>query len=138
MSQERNKAPLALMEQIIMILVFALASAVCLQGFVYANNLSKTGAQKESAAAMVQTMTEYCKAEQGDLDTVCKSVGGERTSDGMILKNQEENLRAELVLGEKTEYLQYAHISVSGENDSREVYSADIAWQISPGVKKEK
>lgn len=38
---ERSKAPLALMEQIIMILVFALASAVCLQAFVYADRLSR-------------------------------------------------------------------------------------------------
>ena len=43
MNYERSKAPLALMEQIIMILVFALAAAVCLQAFVYANGLSTRG-----------------------------------------------------------------------------------------------
>ena len=30
----KNKAPLPLMEQLIMVLVFALAAALCLQGFV--------------------------------------------------------------------------------------------------------
>ena len=46
MNYERSKAPLALMEQIIMILVFALAAAVCLQAFVYANGLSTRGEKK--------------------------------------------------------------------------------------------
>ena len=50
MNYERSKAPLALMEQIIMILVFALAAAVCLQAFVYANGLSTRG-EKENIAA---------------------------------------------------------------------------------------
>ena len=36
----RSKAPLALMEQLIMILVFAAAAAVCVRAFVYASQLS--------------------------------------------------------------------------------------------------
>ena len=49
MSYERSKAPLALMEQIIMILVFALTAAVCMQAFVYSSNLSKQGENKNIA-----------------------------------------------------------------------------------------
>ncbi len=45
MNYERSKAPLALMEQIIMILVFALAAAVFC-AFVYANGLSTRGERK--------------------------------------------------------------------------------------------
>ena len=54
MNYERSKAPLALMEQIIMILVFALAAAVCLQAFVYANGLSGRGEKENIAAATMQ------------------------------------------------------------------------------------
>ena len=54
MNYERSKAPLALMEQIIMILVFALAAAVCLQAFVYANGLSGRGEKENIAAAHAQ------------------------------------------------------------------------------------
>ena len=68
---ERSKAPLALMEQIIMILVFALASAVCLQAFVYSDRLSRTDEQKQNAMTKAQLVTEYCKGCQGDLERVC-------------------------------------------------------------------
>ena len=66
MNYERSKAPLALMEQIIMILVFALAAAVCLQAFVYANGLSGRGEKENIAAAHAQEVIEMCKACAGD------------------------------------------------------------------------
>ena len=61
MRYERSKAPLALMEQIIMILVFALAAAVCLQAFVYSNSLSVKGEQENNAVSHAQEVAEYCK-----------------------------------------------------------------------------
>ena len=36
----RSKAPLILMEQMVMLLVFALAAALCLQAFVKSDSLS--------------------------------------------------------------------------------------------------
>lgn len=45
----RSKAPLALMEQLIMILVFAAAAAVCVRAFVYASQLSKEGSDRQLA-----------------------------------------------------------------------------------------
>ena len=37
----RSKAPLALMEQMVMVLVFALAAALCLQAFALADRISR-------------------------------------------------------------------------------------------------
>ena len=37
----KSKAPLALMEQMVMLLVFALAAALCLQAFVQSDRLSR-------------------------------------------------------------------------------------------------
>lgn len=37
----RSKAPLVLMEQLVMVLVFALAAAVCLRLFVGAENIAR-------------------------------------------------------------------------------------------------
>ena len=37
----RSKAPLAMMEQMVMLLVFALAAALCLQAFVKSDQMSK-------------------------------------------------------------------------------------------------
>ena len=71
MNYERSKAPLALMEQIIMILVFALAAAVCLQAFVYANGLSGRGEKENIAAAHAQEVIEMCKACAGGPQRLC-------------------------------------------------------------------
>ena len=45
----RSKAPLALMEQVVMVLVFALATALCLQVFVFSNQVSKRNAAIDHA-----------------------------------------------------------------------------------------
>ena len=39
----RSKAPLVMMEQMVMLLVFALAAALCLQAFVKSDQLSQQG-----------------------------------------------------------------------------------------------
>lgn len=131
MSYERNKAPLALMEQIIMILVFALASAVCLQGFVYANNLSKNGAWQQEASSKAQTVVEYCKAEQGDLDAVCEALSGERTERGLRIMDTEADMQIVLELTDSTEYLQRA--KVTAFVDEKEIYTVNAAWQMAAG-----
>ena len=53
-----------------MILVFALAAAVCLQAFVYANGLSGRGEKENIAAAHAQEVIEMCKACAGDWQKV--------------------------------------------------------------------
>ena len=45
----KSKAPLVLMEQIIMLLVFALAAAICLQAFIKADALSSASANRDKA-----------------------------------------------------------------------------------------
>lgn len=125
---ERSKAPLALMEQIIMILVFALASAVCLQAFVYSNNLSKADEQKQNAIAMAQQVTEYCKSSKGNMEWVCDVLNGEVTEDGMRVDDKENNMTVSLALTEQSEYLQKARVAVS-TLDGEEIYAVDIAYQ---------
>jgi hypothetical protein len=60
----RNKAPLILMEQLIMVLVFALAAAVCVRAFVLAENISKESAARDRAMLEAQTAAEYAKSGQ--------------------------------------------------------------------------
>ena len=45
----RSKAPLALMEQMVMVLVFALAAALCLQAFALADRISRQNAERDQA-----------------------------------------------------------------------------------------
>lgn len=63
----KNKAPLALMEQLIMLLVFALAAALCLQIFVYSGNISRRCEAQAFAATAVQNVAEAVKHNRGDL-----------------------------------------------------------------------
>ena len=78
----RNKAPLALMEQLIMILVFALASALCLRLFVYSDQVSVNGAARDQAAAVVQNAAEALKLSGGDMEAAAELLGGEAAADG--------------------------------------------------------
>ncbi len=126
---ERSKAPLALMEQVIMILVFALASAVCLQAFVYSDRLSRGDEQRQNAMAKAQHVTEYCKANHGDLEKAGGILGAEVTEEGLEIRYPEEKMILSLQLTERTDYLQKAVIIVSDMEDA-EIYNMDIAYQI--------
>lgn len=57
----KSKAPLAMMEQIVMVLVFALAAALCLQTFVLSGKISKTTQAKNRAVTEVQNAAELLK-----------------------------------------------------------------------------
>lgn len=59
----RSKTPLALMEQAIMVLVFALAAALCLRVFVWSNETSKDVEARDRAAIEVQSVAEVIKNE---------------------------------------------------------------------------
>ena len=60
----KDKTPLLLIEQLIMILVFALTAALCLRGFAYADGLSQKIYQQEQAAILAQSAAETLKAEK--------------------------------------------------------------------------
>lgn len=62
----RSKAPLVLMEQIVMLLVFALAAAICLQAFVKSDQLSQASAARDQAVIMAQNTAEQLKSLGAD------------------------------------------------------------------------
>lgn len=59
----KSKAPLVMMEQVIMVLIFALAAALCLQTFVLSGKISKRTDAENKAAVMAQNTAEVIKAE---------------------------------------------------------------------------
>lgn len=128
MSYERSKAPLALMEQIIMILVFALTAAVCLQAFVYSNNLSEEGDKENLAASHAQEVVETCKMYSGDLEQVQLKLSGERTENGICVFYEEDHMTVVLEITEQSDWLARAKVSVQDEKD-KEIFSVDTAWQ---------
>lgn len=58
----KNKTSLLLMEQLVMVLVFVLAAALCLQAFSKADQVSQETARREEAAVIAQNAAEALKA----------------------------------------------------------------------------
>jgi len=58
----RGKATLALMEQLVMVLVFALAAALCVQAFAASNRMSETAAARDRAVQLAQSAAEIMKS----------------------------------------------------------------------------
>jgi len=58
----KSKAPLVMMEQIVMVLIFALAAALCLQTFVLSGKISKNTEELNRASIEAQNVAESLKA----------------------------------------------------------------------------
>lgn len=58
----KSRASLLLMELLVMILVFSVASAVCLQLFAGAENLSRRTGRQDRAVLLAQNVAEQLKA----------------------------------------------------------------------------
>ena len=58
----RSKTPLALMEQMVMVLVFALAAALCVQVFVLSDRTSRYGKARDRALMEAQSAAEALKS----------------------------------------------------------------------------
>lgn len=61
----RSKAPLALMEQMVMLLVFALAAALCLRAFVGSDRLSRREEARDRASEVCQSAAEAIRHSGG-------------------------------------------------------------------------
>ena len=72
----RSKTPLALMEQVVMILVFALAAALCIQVFVFADQTSRYNEARGRAVLEAQNAAEALKACGGDYGEAAQRLGG--------------------------------------------------------------
>ena len=62
----KSKAPLAMMEQMVMILVFALAAALCLQAFVKSDQMSRDSEERDRALQAAQSAAEAVQHTAGD------------------------------------------------------------------------
>lgn len=90
----RSKAPLALMEQMIMLLVFALAAALCVQAFVKSDAISTESEARDQAALAAQSAAEIIKYIGGDtqnaLSGAAKQLNGS-CEQGILCINYDEN-----------------------------------------------
>ena len=83
----KSKAPLMLMEQMVMLLVFALAAALCLQAFVKADEISKQAEARDRAVLLCQTVAEELK-ESGEKDQLVLSAMAARLDADVVFPNE--------------------------------------------------
>ena len=62
----KSKVSLQLMEQLVMLLVFALAAALCLQIFAKADAISQETARRDRAVVLARNAAELLKATDGN------------------------------------------------------------------------
>ncbi|MBQ7936893.1 MAG: hypothetical protein IJ283_00115 [Oscillospiraceae bacterium] len=134
----KSKAPLTLMEQIIMLLVFALSAAICLQVFAHAGEISDEIEKRGNAVTAVQNIAESLKINGGDLEKHAAFYGGTCEEDSWKMffdsewKPCEEENSEYYVEILKTEnenpLLGTAEISARS-NDGEVVFTLNTAWQ---------
>lgn len=73
----RSKAPLSVIEQVIMLLVFALAAAVCLRGFAWADSTSQRSRNCDLAMVQAQNAAAILQNNGGDLTAAAEIMGGQ-------------------------------------------------------------
>lgn len=113
----KNRTSLVLMEQLVMILVFALAAAFCLQAFAGADQISRETGLRDSAVLLAQNTAEALKASAGDTDAAALP----DIPDGL---HMEITKRASAVPGLGT-----AEISVFDGETETLLFSLTVGWQ---------
>ena len=124
---EKSRAPLALMEQLIMLFIFTMAAVTCMQAFIYSSNLSKNDEIKYKAMNHAREVVEYCKEYRGDLEEVAKELGGSATNNGLIVKYAKDEMLVTLLITQKDKYLVQGEVRVLS-NDNL-IYKLEVAYQ---------
>ena len=83
----KNKTSLTLLELLIMIMVFALAAALCLRAFVYSGKLSAQDRMRAEAESAAQHVAELLKSEKGDVSAVYKQLQAAPVAKGMTVSS---------------------------------------------------
>lgn len=107
----KNKASLALMEQLVILLVFALCAALCLQAFVAADGIARENQARDQALILAQNTAESLKA-------------------GLPLPEVPENLILERTdLPPEIPGFTKAEISVFSKETGNLLISLSVGWQ---------
>lgn len=143
----RSRAPLALMEQMVMIVVFALAAALCLQAFVSSDQMSRRDEARDRAVVLCQSVAETVRVSDGDMASAVERAAGaepEETADGWTLDYDAEwtpvsadgVYRLTVALEEETQPgLGGALIQVIELDGSETVlFQLEVAWQEVTGL----
>lgn len=146
----KSRAPLLLMEQMVMLVVFALAAALCVQAFVRSDASSARNEARDEAVVLCQNAAEAIRHSGGNFNEVAEKLGLELGQGGAMSRCYDENwqpvdfdtcgmglapaayrLSIHAVL-DTPSGLGKASVSVS-EAEGEALFEIEVAWQeVSP------
>ena len=112
----RSKTPLFLMELIIMLLVFSISAAVCLQVFSGAKKISEESRKLDAAVMQAQTIAECWKASHGDLEETAEMLNVIPVKSGFKVYDEENWLHTEV-------FCEDATMNIAVFSGEEEIYS---------------
>lgn len=141
----KSRAPLLLMEQLIMLLVFALAAVICVKAFVLSDRISREDSAREQAILQAQSAAETYKNYNGDSRKAIRTFGGTLKGDTWLVywnsdwkqvknaKNAAYLLQIQPISSGR-EKLGKARVTVtasgnSGSKGNRKLTGFSVAWQ---------
>ncbi len=134
----RSKAPLVLMEQLIMLVVFSIAAAICVRTFVYSDQLSLKNELRDQALVQAQTLAETYKYYKGDAEKAMSEFGGNIDNNTWVTywnsqwQSCEQNQsQCKIEIAEKPSDIQglgKAEVSVF-YIDEKVIFNFELAWQ---------
>lgn len=123
----KRNASVILLELVIMLLVFSLAAALCLQAFVWADSQSRQSGRVDAAYIRIQNAAEVLKHHRGNYALAAQDAGGQWNAEEWIIYYDENWqitdtpsafwLRAK-PLPEEAEYLGRAQLTVTDASGS--------------------
>lgn len=122
----KNRASLVLLEQLVMVLVFALAAAICLQIFVKADAISQETAMLGQAQVLAQNGAETLKAAGGDLQETVSALGGS-IQDGTLTLAENELVLS--ITPTPTQIPELGRAEVSVTHDGTALCTLTVGWQ---------
>ena len=135
----KSKAPLSLVEQLIMILVFAIAAAVCLNAFAFSDRYSGSVERKDHAVREAENAAELLKAGCGDTSYASSLYGGTADGDSWTVYYDaswtlsEESESSYCLTVQRTDpgvaLLSKAEISVGTADGAEEICRLSVCWQ---------
>ena len=142
---EKSKAPLVMLEQMVMLLVFALAAALGLQAFVKSDAASRESEARDRAANLCQSMAEVMRTGVYPPDAAGIVLGEYQCDTNVMLIPLTEDMtpymdssfpyegapyQLEIFASEhRAPGLEGAEISVSA-SDGEVLFSLEVLWQV--------
>lgn len=122
----RSRAPLALIELVVMLLVLAIAAALCLQAFVWADSASAWNHRRTDAMMYAQNAAQMLKYCGGDFTKAAQLHGGHWNGQQWTLEKDGFALCVEPIPSQSA-YLGMAQVKAAWEETVLATIS--VCWQ---------